>query len=455
MDIKQALEIADAAIFNRFNRRLNEVERIILAGAWHKRTYEQIAAASAYSAGYLRKEAGLKLWRNLSEALGETVSKSSFQSALEQYQRNRRIFEHDPVDANFADVAPKGEPSSGIWTQQPLLESEPDIYVERSPLESVCQNTLLQPGSLVRVKAPSLMGKTLLMDRILSQLAVGGLRTVNISLKLADRRIHFSDLNRFLRWLCINISRELGVSNQIDEYWDEEGMGSKVSCSTYLEEYLLVESDRPLVLCLDDVDLLFPYPEIYEDFFGLLRSWHEIARSRSRKVWKKLRLAIVHATDVYIQLNLNQSPFNVGVPIELPEFNAAQVDSLAQRHRLTAQLDLMPLMKMVGGHPYLLAQAFEALKNHPDLSLSQLLANASTETGIYANHLRSCWLMVRDNFEMRESLARVMSAKRAVQLNSIQAHQLHSIGLIKLTGNVAVPRCQLYRQYFQTQLGAP
>ncbi|MDJ0705474.1 MAG: hypothetical protein QNJ46_19530 [Leptolyngbyaceae cyanobacterium MO_188.B28] len=87
MDVKQALEVADAAMFNRFGRRLNEVERIILSGAWKKQTYEKIAQSSAYSAGYLRKEAGLKLWRNLSEALGETVSKNSFQGALEQYQR--------------------------------------------------------------------------------------------------------------------------------------------------------------------------------------------------------------------------------------------------------------------------------------------------------------------------------------------------------------------------------
>ncbi|MDJ0708326.1 MAG: AAA-like domain-containing protein [Leptolyngbyaceae cyanobacterium MO_188.B28] len=351
-----------------------------------------------------------------------------------------------------------GDSSAGVeigggLSEAPAEARYPNIYVPRSPLESICYDTLLQPGALVRIKAPSLMGKTRLMDYVLCRLAAQNFRTARLSLGLADSKVHFSDLNRFLRWLCINLGRELGMVNQIDAYWDETGMGSKVSCSTYMEEYLLAASDRPLVLCLDDVDLIFPYPEIYEDFFGLMRSWYEMARTRSRMAWKQLRLAIVHATDVYIQLNINQSPFNVGVPIELPEFTAEQAYALARRHSLSETPDLAPLMDMVGGHPYLLEQAFVHLKSHTAISLGQLLADAPTEAGIYANHLRDCWLKVCDNAELMKALTVVMTAKQAVQLDPVQAHQLQSMGLIKLTGNLAEPRCQLYHQYFKAQFG--
>ncbi len=41
--------------------------------------------------------------------------------------------------------------------------------------------------------------------------------------------------------------------------------------------------------------------------------------------WQRLRLIIVHSKEVYIPLNINQSPFNVGLGIELPEFNLEQV----------------------------------------------------------------------------------------------------------------------------------
>ncbi|MEO1402643.1 MAG: AAA-like domain-containing protein [Cyanobacteria bacterium J06635_1] len=450
MDMERAIAAANQAMVRHLGRHLSDVETEILKGSWQGWTYDQIAEASGYSDSYLRRDVGNKFWKALSQALGETVSKNNFREAL------RRHADASQGAAPILETDLAGDSSESLdrvtSARISLVSPEIDHYIKRPPLESICYETLLQPGALVRVKAPSLMGKTQLMDHVLSQLATQGLRTVNLSLELADRKVHFSDLNRFLRWLCINIGRGLGLPNQLDDYWDEAGMGSKVSCSTYVEEYLL--EDGEVVLCLDDVDLLFPYPEIYEDFFGLLRSWYEMARTRSRPLWKQLRLAIVHSTDVYIPLNINQSPFNVGVPIELGEFTPEQMQRFAQQHGLSSSLQLTPLTEMVGGHPYLLEQAFDFLKTHADTSLEQLLAEASTETGIYANHLRERWLTVRENLELTETLSKVITAQQAIPLDSLQAHQLHSMGLIKLTGNIAQPRCQLYRQYFQTQLGA-
>ncbi|NEQ49344.1 MAG: hypothetical protein F6K11_04305 [Leptolyngbya sp. SIO3F4] len=353
------------------------------------------------------------------------------------------------------ELEPVLTPQPETKPQKPMRQVQdtpsPAIYIKRPPLESLCYETLLQPGALVRVKSPSLMGKTLMMDRVLAQLATENMRTVRIGMEMADRKTHFSDLNRFLRWLCINISRRLSIPNQINEYWDEEGMGSKMSCSTYMEEYLLVASDEPLIVCLDDVDVLFSYPDIYEDFFGLLRSWYEQARTYTSPIWKQLRLAIVHATDVYIPLNLNQSPFNVGVPIELPDFTYEQAKSFATQHQVE-HLDIVALMEMVGGHPYLLQQAFEYLKRDSEEDLAGLLATAPTDSGIYANHLRDCWLDIRDHDDLKTILMDVMTAKQPVAVDAILGHQLHSMGVIQLEGNLAKPRCQLYRQYFQSRL---
>ena len=105
---------------------------------------------------------------------------------------------------------------------------------------------------------------------------------------MADRQHHFCDIDTFLRWFCFNVEQELDLESQLDHYWNAEWLGSKVSCTTYFEKYLLSQTESPLVLCIDDVDLLFTYPDLYEDFFGLLRSWYEKARSRSH--WKKIRL---------------------------------------------------------------------------------------------------------------------------------------------------------------------
>lgn len=116
-----------------------------------------------------------------------------------------------------------------------------------------------------------------------------------------------------------------------------------------LEEYILTQIDSDIILALDNIDRLFTYPKVVEDFFGLLRSWHE------RKIyhyWSRLKLVLAHSTEIYAPLNINQSPFNVGVPILLEEFNRQQVKTLANLYQLDwHEFDLDTLMNEVGGHP--------------------------------------------------------------------------------------------------------
>ena len=436
-NLDEAIKLANQVVYIKADRRLTDVEILVFKGAWHRQEYDQIYAHNQYTTSYISQDVAPKLWLLLTEALGEKVKESNFKEALKQRWEKQM--------------------ASGLISNQPspypTNREKPDptdLYV-RLPIESICYETLLQPGALIRLKAPRLMGKTSLMTRVLAQLADKGYRTVSLSFDLADRKTHLTNLNKFLRWFCLNLSRELGLPSQLDEYWDEEGMGSKVSCTTYLEEYLLAQADSPLALCLDDVDVLFPYPEIYEDFFGLLRSWYEKTRSRQR--WKKLRLALVHATDVYIRLNINQSPFNVGLPIEMPEFTREQVQDLAQQHGLeidTAKIET--LMNLVGGHPYLLKQTFAHPKNRLEITLDQLLADATTEAGIYGTHLREFWLNLQEHPKLAAAFKKVVTSTSSVQLEPTSVYQLQSMGLVKLFGNEVVPRCHLYRQYFSERL---
>ncbi len=61
-------------------------------------------------------------------------------------------------------------------------------------------------GSLVRTKASGEMGKTSLLLRILNYFTHQGYRNVSLNLEQIDDVI-LDDLNRFLRWLCANITR--------------------------------------------------------------------------------------------------------------------------------------------------------------------------------------------------------------------------------------------------------
>ena len=86
MESEEILNTANAAIFAMANRYLSDVETAIVIGAIADRTYEQIAEQSGYSVSYVKRDVGPKLWRLLSKALGEKVSKTNFRQALERYQ---------------------------------------------------------------------------------------------------------------------------------------------------------------------------------------------------------------------------------------------------------------------------------------------------------------------------------------------------------------------------------
>ncbi|MEG4515332.1 MULTISPECIES: AAA-like domain-containing protein [unclassified Microcoleus] len=344
---------------------------------------------------------------------------------------------------------------------QPLPAAPPELpggqveltscfYIDRPPIESRCYETIAQPGALIRIKAPRQMGKTSLMARILHHAEVQGSRTVALSFQLANRKI-FANSNTFLQWFCASIGQELGMLEQLPKCWElADLIGSNQCCKAYFEQYLLSESSKPLTLGLDESDRLFESPEIADDFFGLLRALHEEAKRRD--IWKKFRLIVVHSTEVYIPLDVNKSPFNVGLPIELPEFNSTQVQELAARHGLNwVDTEVAELMALVGGHPYLVRLAMYRISRQ-DVTLNQLLKSATTEAGIYSDHLRRHLWNLEKYPELIEAMREVSSVSKPVRLRLELAFKLNSMGLVKLEGNYCSARCNLYQEYFRDRL---
>lgn len=319
------------------------------------------------------------------------------------------------------------------------------FYIERQPLEARTYAEIGKPGGLVRLKAPRKMGKSSLMLRIANQAAVLGYRTITVDFQQADSAI-FTSLDKFLRWVCTNIARQLEIEPDLDDYWDED-IGSSSSCSIYVKGYLLKQIDSPLVLILNEVNRVFEHPKIAQDFLPLLRFWYE--QARQDKVWQKLRMVVIHSTEVYVTLNLNQSPFNVGLALKLSEFTPDQMQDLAQRYGLDTAL-VEPLMQMVGGHPYLVHLALYHLSCQ-DLTLEKLLQDAPTNAGIYSNHLRSILATLQERLELAAAFKQVMTVASSVCLEPLVSYQLESLGLIKLAGNACTISCELYRLYFQTQ----
>ena len=448
----KALSYANRIVFDLTAKHLSDLEVQVLRGAWDKQTYDEMADRLNYGAGYLNRDIGNPLWKKLSLALDEKVSKVNFSEALrrswqEHQQRSpavpnplvnlSRASEGDRTDNSFKD---------DDFVEGPVPPNSP-FYILRPNVEALGMKSIVKPGALLRIKAPRLMGKTSLVYALLAFVEAQDCATVYLDLRSIDRAIA-NDLERLLRWLCASVCRQLKLPNRLADYWDSEIFGSNDNCTAYFEEYLLSAIDRPLVLALDNVDRIFPHREITDDFFGMLRSWHE--KGRIAKVWQTLRLVLSHSTEAYIPLDYNQSPFNTGIPIELPEFDSDRIREIAHQYRLDlSEEDIRSLQDLVGGHPYLVRLALHEM-SAKTLSCDRLLEEIDSGAGIYSDHLRRMWVALQENEALVTALKTVVDAEEPVSLDPIATYKLHSMGAIEYADNRVTTRCALYRNYFRS-----
>lgn len=317
------------------------------------------------------------------------------------------------------------------------------FYIHRSSsvsgcdtLEAECRAAITKPGCLIRIKGPIRTGKTSLVLRLIADaraLAYSPVYCDLKSLEIAD------DLDSFLQSFCAQIAHRLGLPDRLEEFWDDL-FGSAISCKSYFEEYLLPATTAPLLLVLDDIDVLFPYPALADEFFGLLRAWHEDAKTRD--IWKQLRLVVTHSAEVYIPLNLNKSPFNVGLPVELSAFSPAQVSQLASTYGLTLEPpEAEQLIELLAGWPYLSQIALHHLAT-TDTSPGALVQAATAHPGPFSEALCPQTAALADP-AVAAALAKIKTDP-TVKLDTPMALKLQSLGLVVLQGQSARPSCVLY-----------
>jgi AAA-like domain len=329
-----------------------------------------------------------------------------------------------------------------------------DFYVERPLLESECYKTVFsQSGALIRVKAPHRMGKTWFVEHLLNQVQEKRYRSVTLSFRDADRAV-FTDLQTFLKWFCISVGNSLELPNQVDERW-QDGLGNNSNCTNYFETCLWAGLDTPLVLVLDDVDLVFEQRDIAEDFCKLLRSWYDRARRGSGTTgWRNLRLVIVHSTDIYGALDIDHSPLaNVGTVFSLRKFSLKEATELVQQYRLHWQADQVEqMMALIDGNPYLIHEALDYLTLYPEITLEQFLHNAATAISPYHNYLGELLSTLQRNSNLATAFSSILNSTTPIRIEPTYVFQLHSMGLVEIGERGVLPSCELYRRYFRDRL---
>jgi hypothetical protein len=320
------------------------------------------------------------------------------------------------------------------------------FYIERQA-DGQVRREVSKAGTTTTIRASRQTGKSSLLVRGVSHARQKGAKIINLDFQRIDAdRLAAPDL--FLRDLAESIVRKLRLDvSEVENFWSGS-LGPQDKLTYLMEDYVLPESEAPIVLALDEVDRLLQTP-FHSDFFALLRSWHN---SRAlEEQWDRFNLVMVISTEPFLLIaDVNQSPFNVGLKIYLEDFNEAQVRDLNERHGWpVSETDFPQLLKLLGGQPYLTRKALYTLAVE-HLAWDELMQTATLDHGPFGDHLRRHQWLLRNEPDLRTTLKQIINQEKGA--DEMAVFRLLQSGLVKGSGDVYICRCDLYRMYFKDKL---
>ncbi|MBP0014773.1 MAG: AAA-like domain-containing protein [Roseofilum sp. SBFL] len=431
---EKALQFIEQRWLRKTGKHLSPIQKAILHGSWEEEAipYHQIAVQENYSSQYIQQVAAPQIWRILSDILGEPVSKKSFTSVVKNYLATSNL--------NNGLLEVPGDRLS--------LDSE--LYISR-PIEQLAFQILSHAGGVLSLVGSRKMGKTSLMIRLVHRARQENLTVVPLSLEQVDPQF-LKNLDQFLRWLIYELYHRLNLSLSEGDF-SRDGLGCK-GLSTHLLEHLLEQINSPLVVVIDQFDLLFNNLPISTDFLRLLNYWYEASGYGlpESDAWQKLRFILVTSTDIYAELNLKSSPIRTGKSIKMPYFTTLEVDELTRRFSLQlTSSEVEELVQLTGGHPYLVGLSLYASSEHYR-SFKSFLKDSLDAELIFHKHLHFYGQILQKNITLLHGFQEVVQAQEAVRLSPFLEFQLESLGLVKLGKNGVTVANGLYRRYFGDRL---
>lgn len=351
---------------------------------------------------------------------------------------------------NHAAPLPAFDPSwlKSLDAQGGAVRLDSPFYVVRNH-DNVCRQRIQGDGKTLLISGARQSGKSSLLARLFQAAKDAGIRAVYIDFQ-AFAQPQLASLDVLLLAIANQLYDDLSLNEEPAIAWKPHRTAQQ-NLTRYLQQQLAGQQPSKLLLLMDEVDRLFAFPALRDDFFALVRYWHE---QRAVNVpMTLLNLALAYSTEASMFIkNENQSPFNVGERFELGDFSREQLVALDIRHGspIANAGEVDQFMDLLGGHPYLVRKALYELVTG-QLSAVQLRATATAEDGPFGDHLKHYMLQFHGAGDLRPAMREVLQNSRCP--DDLSFYRLRSAGLVRGPDRLhAAARCGLYGAYFGAHL---
>jgi len=350
------------------------------------------------------------------------------------------------MDSDVSRPQVRFEPWTTLEAPAGAIRPESPFYIERHADYQLHQQ-LANQGTTTTIQAGRQTGKTSLLTHAINAYQQEHTKIIYLDFHLVDETSR-ENLTNFLRFLSEAIAEQIDLElDVVDRYW-QTARNPAQTFNRFLQKEMLQRINHPILLAIDEADVLLG-TEFQKHFFALLRAWD--SRRAFDADWRKLNLVMVISTHPYLLIDdVNLSPFNVGLTIRLRDFSPNQVADLNQRHGTPiTQNDIPVLMNLVGGHPYLVRQAYYTLVSER-LSLQDLQKVAHSPDGPFGKHLLFYLHSLKKNPTLLAALQQLLQDQKLPDESLLE--RLSAVGLIQQEDGKWKSRCGLYDKFFKGRL---
>jgi WD40 repeat protein len=236
-------------------------------------------------------------------------------------------------------------------------------YVERSADRDLLEN--LMAGEFCYVLTSRQMGKSSLMVRTMARLRAQGCSVASLDLSSLGRNLTAA---QWYEGMISRLGRQLGIEDEIESFWgSQDHLSPLLRWAEAIERFVLHAIRDPVVIFIDEIDVVRSLPFSTDEFFAWIRSCYN--RRADQPQFRRLSfclLGVASPSDLIPDPRL--TPFNIGHRIQLEDFTEEEASTLSAGLGPTASsgMVLRRILYWTGGHPYMTQRLCRAVVEQPD-----------------------------------------------------------------------------------------